>query len=51
MDGCEGGNVFDSFAGVLCRRLRGTDEASEAIGGFKVATYFILIFYLTGFYC
>jgi hypothetical protein len=23
----------------------------EALGGFKVATYFILIFYLTGFYC
>jgi hypothetical protein len=21
------------------------------IGGFKVATYFILFFYLTGFYC
>jgi hypothetical protein len=24
---------------------------SRLLGGFKVATYFILIFYLTGFYC
>jgi hypothetical protein len=31
MDGCEGGNVFDSFADVLCQRLRGMDEASEAM--------------------
>jgi hypothetical protein len=23
----------------------------STLGGFKVATYFILIFYLTGFYC
>jgi hypothetical protein len=28
-----------------------SQHAKVTIGSFKVATYFILIFYLTGFYC
>jgi hypothetical protein len=44
---------------ALDREYTGHEEAhlqppctsQMSLGGFKVATYFILIFYLTGFYC
>ena len=47
-------NYLFMFLADICwymKRILAVSNSLQSLGGLKVATYFIIIFYLIGFYC